>query len=339
MQKFKTIKTINFSHSKNNKMKDFNISNTHISITTDEEGNKLVNSYQILNMIGKGSFGTVHNCYNLNDSHYYAIKIINKKKLSLNRGILVTKSLEKELKIHNKLTHPNILKIHEIIKRDDHQFYYLILDRMEKGSLNKLIGRKGDIHINTIWKIFRELIIGLEYLHEKARVIHCDIKPDNLLLNKRNHLKISDFGISQELNDDDTIRVLSNGSPYFMAPELSNNSEHFHRGKPIDIWSSGVTLYYMVFKTFPFYVKESFEITKLYEKIKNDELIFPKTRIIEESLIDLINCMLTKDAEKRITIQELKVHPWVTKNGEYLLEENLVSNNSITSLINNKQIK
>jgi len=155
-----------------------------------------------------------------------------------------------------------------------------------------------------------------------------------LLLSKKNQLKISDFGISQELNDDDTIKVLSNGSPYFMAPEILNNTERFHRGKPIDIWSTGVTLYYMVFKKFPFYVKSSIDISKLYDRIKNEDLKYPNTRIVDDSLKDLINNMLVKDPEKRITIREVKAHPWVTNNDEFPLEENISSNKSITSCLN-----
>ena len=146
------------------------------------------------------------------------------------------------------------------------------MEYMKNGSLHDYM-MKNLLNDEALRQFFRDLILGLEYCHESANIIHFDIKVDNLLLDENNNLKISDFGISQIFqNNDDLIKSNKFGSPFYMAPELTVKNSSFH-GKPIDIWSSGIVLYYMVYMNLPFYVGSSNEILNLYELIRNKQYL------------------------------------------------------------------
>ena len=221
--------------------------------------------------------------------------------------------VENEIKILDKLNHENIVRACEIIDKIDHNYTYIILEYMKKGSITKIMQKKKVLNMFMIWNYFRNLINGLEYLHEKVNIIHFDIKPDNLLVNEFNNLKITDFGISYQFNDNDLVKSINLGSPFYMSPEMTHTDAKYF-GKPCDIWSSGITLFYIVFKKLPFYVMENHEIKKLFQKIRQDEyylnlysVVFPDTREIDGNLKDLINKMLNKNPNERITLKEIKV--------------------------------
>lgn len=139
-------------------------------------------------------------------------------------------------------------------------------------------------------------------------IIHRDIKPENILVTgDHKTVKICDFSISQELRNNDVV-TNSFGSPSFLAPELICNMG-YSSGREADIWSLGITLYFMVFREYPFHGNDIFE---LFENIKTKEVSFPSE--ISSDLKDLIERMLEKKPSNRITIQQIENHPWITNN-------------------------
>ena len=256
---------------------DTNHRNSLVHHFNDDYGDAYqINNYRIIKELGKGSYGVVKLCENIDENDKrYAMKIIDKNKLKKLdfRSIKMKKNpisnmIENEIKILNIINHPNAVKCFEIIDKKDHQYTYFILEYMKKGSLKELV-EKG-IDIKKIWNYFRHLLLGIEYCHEQIKLIHFDIKPDNLLIDENNQLKITDFGISYQFKDDDIILKHNNrGTPFFKAPELTIDKP-FH-GKPCDIWSMGVTLYYTIYKIYPFYVNNQRDISKLNELIRNKE--------------------------------------------------------------------
>ena len=267
-------KTINFSNVNHIFLNHSNQRNFLINKSTDDDGNEQLNNYVIsTNILGKGTYGLVKLCHNIAENKDYAIKIIDKAKLK--RMFFTTQKkfvnpIENEITILNRLNSIHIVKTYEIIDAIDHNNTYIILEYMKKGSISKILQQKKFLNILTIWNYFRNLILGLEYLHEKVKIIHFDIKPDNLLVNEFNKLKITDFGISYQFYDVDLVKSNNLGSPFYMAPEMTYKDAKYF-GKPCDIWSSGVTLFYIIFKRLPFYVKENHEIKKLFEKIRQEE--------------------------------------------------------------------
>ncbi|RQM06857.1 hypothetical protein DH86_00004367, partial [Scytalidium sp. 3C] len=141
-------------------------------------------------------------------------------------------------------------------------------------------------------------------------VVHRDIKPDNLLLTDDDVLKVVDFGVSEMFEKESEMRTAkSAGSPAFLPPELCVARHGDISGRAADIWSMGVSLYCLKFGRIPF---ERSGVLDLYESIKNDEVEFePDT---EPEFVDLMKRILEKNPEKRITMEELRNHPWVTRN-------------------------
>ncbi|KAK1787910.1 hypothetical protein P4O66_016383 [Electrophorus voltai] len=158
---------------------------------------------------------------------------------------------------------------------------------------------------------FRDVILGIEYLHYQ-KIVHRDIKPSNLLLGDDGHVKIADFGVSNQFEGNDALLSSTAGTPAFMAPEtLSDNRKSFS-GKALDVWAMGVTLYCFVFGKCPF-IDEY--ILALHNKIRSKPVEFPEPPTISEALGNLLQRMLDKNPDTRITIPEIKLDPWVTKDG------------------------
>lgn len=134
-------------------------------------------------------------------------------------------------------------------------------------------------------------------------VVHRDIKPDNLLLTEDDVLKIVDFGVSEMFEKQSDMRTAkSAGSPAFMPPELCVAKHGDISGKAADIWSMGVSLYCLRFGRIPF---ERPGVLELYDAIKNDQVEFMPDD--DPEFVDLIEKILEKDPQKRITMKELRV--------------------------------
>ena len=166
-----------------------------------------------------------------------------------------------------------------------------------------------------------------EFAVHAQGVVHRDIKPDNLLLTEDDVLKIVDFGVSEMFEKTSDMRTTkSAGSPAFMPPELCVAKHGDISGKAADIWSMGVSLYCLRFGRIPF---ERPGVLELYEAIKHDPIDFKP--VDDPQFVDLMEKILEKDPQKRITMRELRVrypcfywnsftnttqnHPWVTKDG------------------------
>jgi len=116
---------------------------------------------------------------------------------------------------------------------------------------------------DTMRKYFSQLVLALEYCHNELGIIHRDIKPDNLLIDENDNVKLADFGVSQLLPQDGNDKVKSNaGSAYFYSPEACIGT--MYKGRLNDIWACGITLFYMATGNYAF---QSSEHSKLYRLI------------------------------------------------------------------------
>lgn len=222
-----------------------------VSKKTDQ-GKKQINQYVILHKLGQGNFASVRLCKNVEDDKMYAIKILNKKKLSkmFLRKNKATELIESEMAILKKLDHPNVLRCIEIIDDNSVNKLYLITEWVKNGSLQALIDNHGKLDEDLSRQVFRDLITALEYCHDWANVIHRDIKPENILLDETNHAKLADFGVST-LMENGIDDIASNaGSKLYFSPEATLGSNF--KGRQSDIWACGVTLYVMLTGVHPF---------------------------------------------------------------------------------------
>uniref|UniRef100_A0A0N4ZH04 calcium/calmodulin-dependent protein kinase n=1 Tax=Parastrongyloides trichosuri TaxID=131310 RepID=A0A0N4ZH04_PARTI len=289
-----------------------------------------LNQYKLMEDIGQGSYGIVKLAYNEKDEKHYAMKVLDKMKLLKNfacfRPPPTRKSrqppsiranplqlVQKEIAILKKLSHPNIVKLVEALDDPEDKYIYIIFELVEKGSIIEIPTDK-PLSEDDAWKYFRDTLSGLEYLHYQ-KIVHRDIKPSNLLLSETGQVKIADFGVSCEFEGIDAFLTGTAGAPAFMAPEaLIEDASHFYSGRAQDIWSLGITLFCFVFGKVPFW--DDF-IIALHKKIKTQDLVIPEEPIISNNLKDLIQGILKKDPGHRLMLSEIKMHPWVTKDGLY----------------------
>ncbi|RMZ93141.1 calcium calmodulin-dependent kinase kinase 1, partial [Brachionus plicatilis] len=231
----------------------------------------------------------------------------------------------REIAILKKLDHPNVVKLIEVLDDPNQDNLCLVFELVEKGNVLDI---PCDIPLSEedAWKYFRDLVLGVEYLHYQ-KIIHRDIKPSNLLLGDDGHIKIADFGVSNEFDGDDALISNSLGTPAFLPPEAITENSISWLGKPLDIWAMGITLYTFVFGICPF---QDENIASLRSKILIKNVVFPEEIKISFLLKDLILRLLNKDPTKRLTIDKIKNHKWVNRNGTIPLLSDLETSQPIT---------
>ncbi|KAJ6254063.1 protein kinase [Anaeramoeba flamelloides] len=231
----------------------------------------------------------------------YAIKIIGKQKILKQNN---TKELvKKEIAVQKILKHPNILRLFEVFESQNNLF--LVLEYISGGELFDYIVEQEKIHEEEALKFFQQIIYGVEYIHSVS-IAHRDLKPENLLLDKNKNIKIADFGMARVTEYKHLLKTPC-GSPHYVSPELLKGNGY--NGKKSDIWSCGVILYVLLTSELPFNEPNNIDLLKsICMGIYNE----PKTLTSLQK--DLIKRMLTVDPEKRITIEEIKKHPWFNLN-------------------------
>ena len=138
----------------------------------------------------------------------------------------------------------------EIIDDEECDKIYLVTEYISRGNLKAKVDSEGLDELQTR-RYFRDLVAGLEYCHEIAGVVHRDVKPENIMIDEGFGGKLIDFGVCHIMKDMNDEMSATTGSTLFFAPEMCTG-ESF-RGRRTDVWAAGVTLYYMVFKKYPFH--------------------------------------------------------------------------------------
>ena len=219
-----------------------------------------------------------------------------------------------------QFNHPNVILVAEIFESPDS--FFSVMEYCEGGELFNFIVKNRRLSEDEAAFFYYQLINGLEYIHSLG-IVHRDLKPENLLLTKDHILKIIDFGLSNYFKKDQKeLLITPCGSPCYASPEMVAGNKY--NGFKIDIWSTGIILYAMLCGYLPFEDKDN-EI--LFEKILECKLEFPK--YITKISKDLIEKILVTDPNKRITIPEIKNHPFFIKGKELFEQEFSIYQNDI----------
>jgi serine/threonine protein kinase len=256
------------------------------------------NFYKYGRLLGKGAFGKVNLALHIASGKLVAIKSFNKKKLLSEHS---KQKIKTEIDILKKLKNSNFFtKIYDTFQTETH---ILIVMEFICADLLGFIRKREKLSEKISKIIFIQIIQGLKYMH-KFNIVHRDIKLDNLLLDLSNTIKICDFGVSKVLKSPDEIMYDQCGTPAYIAPEVFGNSGY--KGFSCDIWSLGVTLYYMLKGEQPFKGKNLEELKKNIFGQKYNKIEF-----ISEEAGDLLDKMLKKNPEERITLDEIFNHKWI----------------------------
>ena len=254
-----------------------------------------INQYILGEKLGEGIFGTVKLGIHKITKEKVAIKILNKNRITKEQKIL----LERELNIHKKLNHFNIIKLYSIIETESKIF--LIQEYSEGKELSLYIQNHAKIDEKEICRFFQQIISGVEYIHSMG-IAHRDLKPENILLTRANDIKIADFGLSNFYTKGKLLKT-SCGSPYYAPPEMLQGKPY--NGLYSDIYSCGIILYYMLTHKLPFNEKKE---SDTYKKILSCKFEIPKK--ISKNAQDLLKKIIKLKPEERIKLNEIKNHPW-----------------------------
>jgi len=258
--------------------------------------------YSIGSKLGTGGFAVVRKCKRRSDGEVFALKVINKKNLDKDDLVI----LESEVAIMRQVTHPNIIRMHDIF--DSRSKMCLVLDLMEGGELFDRIIEKGHFSEKDAANSFVQMVQALGYLHEK-HIVHRDLKPENLLFEKKSNdsaIKLIDFGLAGSCKNGELKTPC--GTPNYVAPEILRRSKY---GTQADMWSIGVILYIILCGFPPFY-DENDDLSRLYRKIKRAEYDMPSPYWdnISKHAKDLVRKLLQPDPKRRLTATMTLQHPW-----------------------------
>ncbi|XP_061657762.1 calcium/calmodulin-dependent protein kinase kinase 2 [Syngnathoides biaculeatus] len=303
---------------------------SHSVSITDLQDCVQLNQYKLKDEIGKGSYGVVKLAYNEDDNTYYAMKVLSKKRLMRQAGFPrrppprggkadpegppqpkgPLERVYQEIAILKKLDHSNVVKLVEVLDDPSEDHLYMVFELVKQGAVMEVPTDKPFSEDQARF-YFQDLLRGIEYLHYQ-RIIHRDVKPSNLLVGEDGHIKIADFGVSNQFEGADALLTSTVGTPAFLAPETLSETRKNFSGKALDVWAMGVTLHCFVFGVCPF-MDEC--ILNLHQKIKTQPVELPEHADISDDLKDLLLKMLDKNPASRISIPQMKVHPWVTRHG------------------------
>ncbi|KAL8371504.1 hypothetical protein RB595_001342 [Gaeumannomyces hyphopodioides] len=255
--------------------------------------------FEFLRTLGTGSFGRVHLVQSRHNRRFYAIKVLKKAQVVKMKQVEHTND---ERKMLGQVKNPFLITLWGTFQ--DPKNLYMVMDFVEGGELFSLLRKSGRFP-NPVAKFYAaEVTLALEYLHAK-NIIYRDLKPENLLLDRHGHLKITDFGFAKRVPDKTWTLC---GTPDYLAPEVVSNKGY---NKSVDWWSLGILIYEMLCGYTPFW--DSGSPMKIYENIIQGKVKYPA--YINPDAKDLLQRLITADLTKRLGNlyggpQDVKNHQW-----------------------------
>ena len=281
----------------------------HVLHRTTREGRQL--KYIIKDKMGSGGFAVVYSGEEMPGRTPVAIKCITQQRVSDPK---VKRKLVSEVEIHKSLHHKNIVRFYGVFQ--DENYVYLVLELCQHGTVLEMLKKHNPFSEEQTSKICFQLVCALVYLHEH-RVIHRDLKLQNLLLDENDVMKLADFGLSAHLESDDEKKMTICGTPSYLSPEVVVGGKKGHTYS-VDIWATGVCAFLMLTGKQPFQSSDK-KIT--YKKISHVNYVWPERPHLSEEAHDFVDRALQKDPESRPVAKELLSHPFIVKyNREALLE-------------------
>ncbi|KAJ8267031.1 hypothetical protein GJAV_G00137520 [Gymnothorax javanicus] len=264
-----------------------------------------MDTYHVLEMIGEGSFGRVYKGRKKFSSQVVALKFIPK----VGRSEKELRSLKREIDIMRGLRHPNIVLLLDSFETERE---IVVVTEYAEGELFQILEDDGNLPETRVREIACQLVSALYYLHSH-RIIHRDMKPQNILLGKDGVVKLCDFGFARAMSVSTLVLTSIKGTPLYMSPELVEEQPYDHTA---DLWSLGCILYELHTGAPPFYTNSIFQLVQLIVK---DPVKWPES--MSQCCSSFLKGLLTKNPQKRLSWPDLLEHPFVT-DGVLVLSDN-----------------
>ncbi len=261
-----------------------------------------ITDFEILKELGSGSFGNVYLVRHKVTNAEYAIKAIDKRNKT---NIEEKPYFKREVEVMYKIHHPNVVKLYGHF--EDNNYCYFIMEYISKGNVYNLLptDKKKRLSTKVSASIIKDVISAIYFLHNmKPPIIHRDIKPENVLLSDGLVAKLTDFGWSNYIQEDEK-RTTVCGTPIYLAPEILEEKGH---DEAVDIWCIGVLLFELTTAAVPF---EGNDIDTLKENILKLKITWPKD--INTDAKNLIMKILKLDPNARLPLSDILQQPFFTK--------------------------
>lgn len=259
--------------------------------------------YHIGRVLGRGSFGVVRVGMKPGTNEMVAVKSLDCSRF---RSLEEVDQLQGEIKVMEHLSHPNVVRLHDVIFVQEKLLMHLVVDYASAGSLDKVIHEspKGHLEESRAANLFQQFTSALAFCHRR-RIVHRDLKPENLLLDDEGLLKVADFGLSTITSPFAANGLESHvGTPAFIAPEVIKGSGHF--GPPIDMWAAGVILYEMLVGKLPFTKTSDISLER---RICSGRYSLPSS--LSAKAAELIRSLLHLEPNERLTSDQAATSDWV----------------------------
>ena len=256
--------------------------------------------FKVLKIIGRGSFGKVSLVEYIPTKEIYAMKSL-KKDILIEQEQIENTLLEK--KILESINYPLLCNL--IFCFQTKERIYFVMPFLSGGELFQHLRKFRTFDEKKVKFYGAQIALALEYLHEKG-IVYRDLKPENILMDENGYLRLADFGMAKQLNNNEKAMSFC-GTPEYLAPEIIIGKGH---DKNADWWSFGILLYEMLCGLPPFYVEN---LERMYELIKSGTLKFPKRIQLSDEAKDVIKKLLERDVNKRLGNKgnnEIKEHPF-----------------------------
>ncbi|XP_068600429.1 serine/threonine-protein kinase 36 [Brachionichthys hirsutus] len=254
-----------------------------------------MDSYYVERQVGAGCFGRVYKGRKKMTGQVVALKFIPKKGISEKE----LRSLKKEMEILRGLQHPNIVKLYDSFETEEK---VVIVTEYAEGQLFAVLQEVGLLPESRVREIACQLVSALHYLHSH-RIIHRDMKPQNVLLGESGVVKLCDFGFARSMSASTLVLTSIKGTPLYMSPELVAEKPYDHSA---DLWSLGCILYELHQGEPPFYTNS---IGQLVKMIVEEAVQWPDS--MSDTCKSFLKGLLTKDPEQRLSWPDLLHHPFV----------------------------
>ena len=272
------------------------------SVAQGLEREPKITDFKIIKELGAGSFGHVYLVTHKETKVQYAIKAIDKRNKS---NIEEKPYFRREVEVMYKIHHPNVVKLYGHF--EDNNYCYFIMEYISKGNVYGLISqdKKKRINAQIVASLIKDVISAVYFLHNmNPPIIHRDIKPENVLLAEGMVAKLTDFGWSNYMQEDEQRKTVC-GTPIYLAPEIIKEQGH---DEHVDIWCIGVLLFELITGNVPF---QGSDIETLQKNILKLKIAWP--RDINTDVKNLIMKILKLDPNSRLPLSDMLQHPFFTR--------------------------